>query len=265
MDLTIKQTFMDRWNTFFPGESLPITFEISSDLRGIQKARSTEAWRCFVCDLTKVRNGTDLAFDTDSISCRGGRRYCGYEPNLFPDFRYFLSSGIEGKLEGERYKKTPELVDTWQKEIRVIPASGRHLLFKRWDMLKTDDNPSVVIFFARAEVLSGLFTLANYDRADPYGVIMPMGAGCSSLVHYPWHEEQSDDPKAILGMMDPSAQPCDPLDTLTFAVPMKKFTRIVTEMDESFLSTPTWEKVKKKILQSQPVCPWINVSPNNCS
>ncbi len=78
-----------------------------------------------------------------------------------------------------------------------------------------------------------------------------MGAGCSSIVHYPWHEEQSDDPKAILGMMDPSARPCVPLDVMTFAVPMKKFVRMVTYMDESFLITPAWEKVKKKIVQSQ--------------
>ena len=142
-------------------------------------------------------------------------------------------------------------MDTWQEEIQIIPASGRYLLFKRWDMLKTDDNPSVVIFYARTEVLSGLFTLANYERADPYGVVMPMGAGCSSLVHYPWHEEQSDDPKAVLGMMDPSARPCVPLDILTFAVPMKKFIRMVADMDESFLCTATWDKVKQKILQSQ--------------
>ena len=63
MELELKQSFIDRWNAFFPRESLLITFEISSDLRGVQKARSTETWRCFVCDLTKVRNGTDLVFE----------------------------------------------------------------------------------------------------------------------------------------------------------------------------------------------------------
>lgn len=251
MDLTFKSDFINRWETYFPGEPLPITFELSSDLRGIQKARTADTWRCFVCDLTKVRNGTSLAFNEDSISCSGGKRYCGYQSVPFSDFPYFLSYGIEGKLEGERYKKDPALVDEWQKNIHIIPASGKYLIFKRWDLLDNDDNPSVVIFFARPEVLSGLFTLANYDRADLYGVVMPMGAGCSSIVHYPWHEEQSDDPKAILGMMDPSARPCVPLDVMTFAVPMKKFVRMVTYMDESFLITPAWEKVKKKIVQSQ--------------
>jgi hypothetical protein len=214
-------------------------------------ARSSEGWRCFVCDLTKVRNGSPLAFDSDSIPCRGGRRYCGYESDLFADFRYFLSYGIEGKLEGERYKKTPEIVDEWQKDIHVMPSGGKYLIFKRWDILEEQDNPDVVIFYTRGEALSGLFTLANYDRADPFGVIMPMGAGCASIVHYPWHEGQSDDPRAVLGMMDPSARPCVPLDIMTFAVPMKKFIRMVSDMNESFLITPTWDKVKKKILHSQ--------------
>lgn len=251
MDINLKKDFISRWEQYFPGEPLPITFEISSDLRSVQMARSSENWRCFICDLTRVRNGTSLAFNAGSIPCRGGKRYCGYQQEPFPDFRYFLSCGIEGKLEGERYKKSPELVDTWQEEIRIIPASGKYLIFKRWDSLMGDDNPSVVIFFTRGEVLSGLFTLANFDRADPHGVIMPMGAGCSSVVHYPWHEEQSDDPKAVLGMMDPSARPCVPLDMLTFAVPMRKFVRMVRDMDESFLTTPTWDKVKSKMAQSQ--------------
>ncbi|MFH0967421.1 MAG: DUF169 domain-containing protein [Methanobacteriota archaeon] len=249
----MRITFIQLWEEFFPGESLPITFEISPELRGMQRAKTPAGWRCFICDLTKVRNGTDLAFDKDAITCRGGRRYCGYDQEQPPDFRYFLSSGIEGGLEGERYKKSPEIVDQWQGEITPVASAGQYILFKRWDHLEDTDNPEVVIFFARPEVLSGLFTLANFDQADPFGVITPMGAGCSSVVHYPWHEQQSNNPRAVIGMMDPSARPCVPLDTLTFAVPMKKFIAMIRDMKESFLITPAWDRVKKKIEQSRNV------------
>lgn len=34
-----------------------------------------------------------------------------------PNFEYFLSCGIPGKLEGERYKKTPELVRSWRRSL----------------------------------------------------------------------------------------------------------------------------------------------------
>ena len=107
-----------------------------------------------------------------------------------------------------------------------------------------------MIFFARPEVMSGLFTLANFDQSDPNGVICPMGAGCSSIIYYPWLEQQKEDPKAVLGMFDPSARPCVPLDVLTMAFPMKKFGRILGYMEESFLITKTWNTVKKKIERS---------------
>jgi hypothetical protein len=44
-----------------------------------------------------------------------------------------------------------------------------------------------------------------------------------------------------------SARPYVPEETLTFAVPMNKFTRMVHNMEESFLITRSWEKVKKRM------------------
>lgn len=153
-------------------------------------------------------------------------------------------------MEGERYKQTPEIVDAWQKNITALPSQGKNLFVTRWDQLTEDDNPEVVIFFSRPEVMSGLFTLANYDQTDPNGVICPMGAGCSSIIHYPWLEQQKDNPKAVLGMFDPSARPCVPVDILTMAIPMKKFIRMAGYMEESFLITKSWDTVKKKIERS---------------
>jgi len=108
----------------------------------------------------------------------------------------------------------------------------------------------VVIFFARPEVLTALFTLANYDRGDPDGVICPFGSGCSSIIHYPRLEAQNDHPRAVLGMFDPSARPCVPVDVLTIAIPMKKFGAMVRDLDESFLTTETWKRQIAKIARS---------------
>jgi hypothetical protein len=112
------------------------------------------------------------------------------------------------------------------------------------------DNPEVAIFFARPEVLSGLFTLANFDSAEPNGVICLFSSGCSSIIHYPRIEQQNATSRAVLGMFDPSARPCVPVDVMTFAVPMKKFLAMIGNMDESFLITKTWDKVKDKIMRS---------------
>jgi hypothetical protein len=54
-------------------------------------------------------------------------------------------------------------------------------------------------------------------------------------------------------MFDPSARPCVPVDVLTIAIPMKKFEKMISYMDESFLITKTWEKQKAKIARSNAV------------
>jgi hypothetical protein len=250
MDTGLRDRFTVLWQNYFPGTELPITIEFRKDADPVKKIPPPDGWRCLICQIGRVRNGTSLVLDEKSITCRGGLIYSGYSHERPPYFRNFLSQGIPGGVEGERYKQTPDIVDAWQEKIVTLPSQGMDLLVTRWDQLAEDDNPEVVIFFARPEVLSGLFTLANYDQSNPNGVICPMGAGCSSIVHYPWLEQQKENPKAVLGMFDPSARPCIPLDMLTLAIPMKKFVRMIGFMEESFLITKTWDTVKKKIERS---------------
>lgn len=250
MDTALRDAYTRLHEKYFPGTELPIAFEVGGATDGVEEAPAPKGWRCFVCDLTKVRNGKSLVFSEESIGCRGGRFYLGYDAERFPNFRYFLSYGKPGVVEGERYKRTPEIVDELDRGTARIPTEGRSIVFKRWDNLTEADNPDAVVFFARPEVLSGLFTLANFDRADPYGVVTPFGAGCSSVFSFPWLEQQSENPRAVLGIFDPSARPCVPLDVLTMAFPMKKFERVTGHMEESFLITESWEKVMKKIDRS---------------
>jgi hypothetical protein len=251
MDIELRDRFTGLWKKYFPGTDLPVTFEFRKGSGTINKVPPPDGWRCLICQIGRARNGTSLALDARSITCRGGLRYSGYSSERPPDFRYFLSHGKEGGVEGERYKRTPEIVDAWQDEIQPIPSEGKDIVFTRWDQLAESDNPEVVVFFARPEVMSGLFSLANFDQIDPNGVICPMGAGCSSLVYYPWLEQQKDNPKVVLGMLDPSARPCVQLDVLTMAFPMKKFVQVIGYMEESFLITHTWDTVKKKIERSE--------------
>jgi hypothetical protein len=126
-------------------------------------------------------------------------------------------------------------------------APARLVVFKRWDLLEAPDDPEVVIFFAKPDILSGLFTLANFDESEPNGVFTPSGAGCSSIVAYPYLERGSRRPRCVLGMFDITARPYVPGDVLTFSVPMEKFVRMVENMDESFLTTDTWRAVQKRI------------------
>ena len=105
----------------------------------------------------------------------------------------------------------------------------------------------MVIFFATPDVLSGLFTLANFDQTEANGTFTPFGSGCSSIVYYPYMECRSERQRAVIGMFDPSARPCVPVNVLTFSVPMKRFEKMISSMEESFLITDSWKTVKKRI------------------
>jgi hypothetical protein len=243
----LKQKFTERWHKYFPGAELPITFFYTDDAGDAQIFRISENPHCMIGDLAAVRRGQVVCFDVKSVICFGGKRYLGFSQNLMPNFEYFLSCGIPGKLEGERYKKTPELVKELLKSVPVFKAPAKYIVFKRWDTLDEKDQPQVVIFFAPPDVLSGLFTLANFDDPTNEAVFCPMGAGCGTIVQYPLIEGRSEHQRAVLGMFDVSARPGVDPATLTFSVPMAKFERMVDDMDESFLITGSWEKVKERL------------------
>jgi uncharacterized protein (DUF169 family) len=246
----LKQQFMEQWQKYFPGADLPIVFYYTDDPGQISVHRikaTGEGHHCFIDDLAAIRQGNTLAFDTKSLGCFGGKRYLGFTQSLMSEFEYFLSCGIPGKLEGERYKKTPELVKELFNNAPTFNAPAKHVVFRRWDSLTDEEEPQVVIFFAPPDVLSGLFTLANYDEPTNEAVYCPMGAGCATIVQIPMAECGSERPRAVLGMFDVSARPGVPPECLTFSIPTRKFERMVDNMDESFLITGSWEKVKNRL------------------
>jgi hypothetical protein len=155
MDLTIKDKFQKLWGKYFDGAELPITFYYTNAKNRAELAKQSKGWRCLLGDLAKVRAGKALCFDYESLGCGGGQRYLGFTHELRENFEYFLSFGIPGKLEGERYKKTPELVKEVLKNMPDFTAPATFIVFKRWDMLEEKDEPEVVIFFASPDVLSG--------------------------------------------------------------------------------------------------------------
>jgi hypothetical protein len=247
MNTQFQREFQHKWDKYFPGAELPVAYSYTDEITAQERLDSQDEEHCVISCFQRVRQGHTFVYSADSPGCKGWKRYTGYAQSLRPNFEFFLSCGIPGEMEGERYKKSPELVRTYLESHPAFQAPGRFLVLKRWDKLAGNDRPFAVIFFASADVLSGLFTLANYDRPDPDGVISPMGAGCSTIVSYPYFEAQSDQPRCVLGMFDVSARPQVPEGVLTFTIPIARFKEMVANMDESFLITASWERVRARI------------------
>lgn len=246
MDMTFKDTFIRLWRERFNGAELPIAFYYT-DEEGRAERPGAGTSRCLIGALSEVRGGRSLCFDAEAIGCPGGRRYAGFAETVMPNFEFFLSCGIPGRLKGERYKKSPELVREAMSLAPSFAAPHRFLVFKRWDRLEQRDQPHVAVFFAAPDVLAGLFTLANFDEGEPNGVFAPFGAGCSSIIQYPYLEGQSSRPRGVIGLFDISARPHAPANVLTFSVPLAKLARMTANAPESFLITESWQRVQERI------------------
>jgi len=246
MDLAFRDRFTDRWHRYFGAEELPLTFHYTDREDGPPPVEPVKERRCLLAELARARGGEPLRFGADSFGCPGGRRYAGFDERLRPDFEYFLSCGIPGRMEGERYKKSPEIVRDLLARAQGFRAPARFLVVKRWDTLEAGDEPEVAAFFARPDALAGLFTLAGFPSADDL-VVAPFGAGCSTIIQRPFLERDRESPRAVLGMFDVSARPHVPAETLCFSVPISLLRRMTDDMDESFLITDSWEKVRRRL------------------
>jgi len=247
MEEQFHQHFIDQWAKYFGPTDLPIAYYYTDTPCPEEISTSRNEDRCLIGNLKQVRQGSPFVYDVQTPGCSGGKRYTGFSQTLRPNFEYFLSCGLPGELEGERYKRNPALVGQYLQLHPPVIAPAKYLVFKRWDKLQPEDDPLAVIFFATGDVLSGLFALANYDMAEPDGVITPMGSGCASIVAYPLEQARSEKSRCVLGMFDISARPHLGRDELTFSMPIQRFEQLVGYMDESFLITKSWEKVRTRI------------------
>ena len=171
----------------------------------------------------------------------------GLRESVRPNMEYFLSCGIPGEMEGERYIKTPELARKFIAMRKPRPAPAPYCIFKPIERFREDEKPEVVVFFVPPDILSGLYTLTGYALESLDAVNTPFGSGCSTLLTYPLKEAEKEQPHAILGMFDVSARPMVERDILTFAMPCSIFLKLLENVTGSFLQTESWKKVLQRI------------------
>jgi len=247
MDAKLKDKFIKDWGKYFPGVDLPFALFYSDDEKYWDDLRPQEGFGCMIAHFAPVLKGERVAFAEETITCPGGVRYSGFPTEPDPNLKHFLSCGIPGERAGLRLKKTPELVEGSIGEHIVIKAGGRFLVATKLDRLETDEIPEVVAWLAPPDVISALFHLAAFHTTDRSSVISPQTSGCGALINYPMGENEKEHPRAILGMFDISARPYVRKEHLSFAVPMSLFEEMAANMEESFLITASWDKVRVRL------------------
>ena len=195
---------------------------------------------CMFKQFHRAYRGETVSFCENKFTCGGGKLYLGLGP--IPDNVYNFVSNIE------KYKKNPEITKTSISLINAQKDNSKYINFKRIDKLDSFDNIEGLIFFANPDLLSGLFTWANYDMEDINSVQSPWGSGCSSTVTALVNENRRNGNHCFLGLFDISARPFFKSDILSFSIPMSRFKVMQETMSECCIAgAPAWEKLKKRI------------------
>ncbi len=247
MNIEIKKRFMDAWGKHFPDCDLPIVCFYTDELNNVEFPDAPNpnpmGYTCIFSQIVPVKKGRSLAFNKENLGCFGSFLPFGFDSELSDDVKGYVCNV-------ERGKKSFEHLESMYKHRPAQAAPGKYLVFKRWDTLEEGDNPQVVFFINNQDVITGLHGLANFDAMTPYEVIAPFGTGCDSIVGFPMHELKQDQPKAVLGPLDVAVRKSFKPNMLTFAAPWPKFLRMLDNMDDSFVTTEIWSRLKSRLTKA---------------
>lgn len=211
--------------------------------------------KTFACVMGKVwlaRNKRTAAWlSHEECGCLGGGYYAGlYRPYLETNILY-VSTGIPGThIEGEHFLPTTESMKTFMEDTLPPPAPAKYCVFKALEKFEPKEEPLVVVFFARPEVIVGLHSLAGYAAANHLAVTAPFSAGCGALVAWPLAYLQRGEEYAVLGGFDPTVRKFFKTDELSFSVPLSLYRKMLDAMEESALTRETWQKDLIKVKKS---------------
>lgn len=202
-------------------------------------------WGCVIALLNSASQGRTAAFCERTVACKGGKAGLGLKKFELGTIEYFLSVGGKGPKPGEFYKKTPELATEYVNGMPDV-VSEDYVVFKPLDEIQQEE-PEEIIFLVNADQLSGLVTLANYDKHTQDSVKILFGAGCAQAILYGLdaHDQNSD--VCFIGLTDPSARKCISKELLSFSIPYRRFLIMESNVSGCFFNTGTWAVIQKRI------------------
>ena len=239
-------------NGFGPKPGTPISRELEEkgqlDMQEVSKTFS-----CVMGNIWLARKKHRAAYiSAEAYGCPGGVFYCSMmKPNL-KFIEHYVTTGFSGTpIHGERYLPSPEAMRKFLAKVDPRPAPAKYCIFKPLSLFADNEEPEFVIFFARPEVLSGLFTHTVFTTGDVDCVASPFGAGCTNMVAWPLYYQEQGIEKAVIGGFDPSARKFMKTDELTFTVPWSLYRKMLAALPESMFNVDgAWTEVRKKVARS---------------
>lgn len=237
---------------FGPKPGIPISRELEEqgkvDMQAVFKKFS-----CVIGNIWLARKKHCAAYiSSEEYGCPGGVFYCAMmKPNL-RFIEHYVSTGFSGTpLHGERFMPSPESMRKFLDKVNPRKAPAKYCIFKPLSLFSDGEEPEFVIFFARPEVLCGLFIQTTFTTGEVDSVASPFGAGCTNILAWPLFYKEQGMEKAVLGGFDPSSRKYMKPDELTFTVPWSLYKKMLKALPESMFNVGgEWPSVRKKISRS---------------
>jgi uncharacterized protein (DUF169 family) len=237
---------------FAPKVGTPISRELEE--KGLLDMRELFGnFSCVMGNIWLARKKRGVAYiSAEQYGCVGGGFYTAmYAPHLRV-IEYYVSTGMPGTpMQGERYMPSPESMRAFMENLAPRKAPAPYCIFKPLSLFEEKEEPEFIIFFARPEVMTGLFTQVAFVTGDPHGVVSPFGAGCTNIVGWPLYYKERGEEKAVLGGFDPSQRKFMKTDEMTFTVPLGLYRKMLEALPEyMFTLDHAWADVRKKVARS---------------
>lgn len=182
-----------------------------------------------------VRRGDD-SFSSPRHGCPGMQRALGFAESYPPWMASFLTDGANGAPMGEGLKASPRLAQEFLDRARPPRPRGDTMLMgplrlERWADVRT------VTFFADADRLAALMTLASYWSGRDDEIAAPFSSGCGLM----WREVVNQErDRAVLGCTDIAMRRYLPPEILSLTVSPARFERMLSFPDSAFLMREWW-------------------------
>jgi hypothetical protein len=235
-----------------PGPRMTVPLSIEDEISGKIEQQSIRSH--FSCLMGRVLSARKKRVETwlaaDAYGCPGASHFAGFLAQPLEQTIHYISVGIPGIMEGERFLPSVDSARTFFRTLHAESAPKPYCVIKPLSLFRENEEPVVVVFFAKGELLCALCALTAFTTGEVESVVMPFGAGCTNILAWPLHYHALGMNRAVLGGNDIACRSFYKLDELSFAVPAALFKRMIEAAPESFIKTEAWTKVKKRILES---------------
>jgi uncharacterized protein (DUF169 family) len=202
---------------------------------------------CIIPLIFSSAKGKTVAFNRNNAGMDCSTFFLGYKDWIFPGIECFLSDGIVFGRGGERFVKTAKQAKAFVKSYVPEEINRKVTVFKPLHQLSESEYPELITFFVNPDELSALVYLLHFNAPDKEDLVVTgFHSGCGSIVTLPMKYKTAGKIKAVMGMHDISARSKLPKDIMTLTMPFELVSELYREIDQSFIMTENWKKIKER-------------------